>query len=135
MKNIFSFFILITLFTSCKKTIENIQEDIVVNAMTDGQWRVTKFTKGSTDITTNFSTYKFQFLKNNTVQAINNGSVENTGSWSADANARTIASNFSNTTAIIINLNGTWKITNNSWTFVEATQTVNSEVLTLRLDK
>jgi hypothetical protein len=32
-------------------------------------------------------------------------------------------------------INGTWKITKNSWTFVEATQTNGLEIKTLRLDK
>jgi hypothetical protein len=119
----------------CAKTIESVQEDLVIKAMTDGQWRVTKFTTGTSDLTADFSPYKFQFIKDNTVQAINNSNIENTGSWAADAVARTISSSFSGATPTVTLLNGTWKITNNSWTFVEATQTVNNEVRTLRLDK
>ena len=107
----------------------------MIKAMTDGQWRVTKFTRDTADVTADFSPYKFQFRTNNTVEAINNGSAETTGNWSANASARTIASSFSSANAIVSLLNGTWVITNNSWTFVEATQTVNNEVRTLRLDK
>lgn len=135
MKNILFLFILCVCLSSCKKIVESVQEDLVVKAMTDGQWRVTKFTRDNTDVTTDFSAYKFQFRSNNTVEAINNGSSETTGTWSANASARTIASSFSSANATVSLLNGTWTITNNSWTFVEATQTVNSEVRTLRLDK
>lgn len=135
MKNIITLLLICFCFTNCKKTIEAIQEDLVIKAMTDGQWRVTKLTRDNTDVTTDFSPYKFQFRSNNSVEAINNGATETSGSWSANATARTIASNFSNANATVSLLNGTWNITNNSWTFVEATQTVNNEVRTLRLDK
>lgn len=135
MKNYFILLILLVSLANCKKAIQSAQEDLVIKAMTDGQWRITKFTSGSSDVTATFTPYKFQFQKDNTVQAINNGSIENTGSWNADASARTISSSFSGASSTLSLLNGIWKITNNSWTFVEAIQTVNSEVLTLRLDK
>jgi len=112
-----------------------LQEDVVIKAMTDGQWRMTKFTRAGTDITADFAPYLFQFRANNTVEAINNGNTEKTGTWSADPTARTISSSFSNAAATLMLLNGTWQMTSNGWTHVEATQTVNSEVLTLRLDK
>jgi len=126
---------LLILASSCKKTIEKIQENIVLKAMTDGQWRLTKFTRNGNDMTADFAPYRFQFYSNNTVDAINNGTTEKTGTWDADTNALTITSTFANAGNPLILLNGTWKITSNSWTFVEATQTVNNEVLTLRLDK
>ncbi len=120
---------------SCKKAIENAQEDLVIKAMTDGQWRVTKFTKDATDVTASFATYKFQFRENKTVEAINNGATESTGTWNANAEAKTITSNFPSGNGTVGLLNGTWNITRNSWTYVEATQTVNGEVRSLRLDK
>ena len=42
MKQLFAFFVVL-LTSSCKKTIQNIQEDLVIKAMTDGQWAVTNF--------------------------------------------------------------------------------------------
>lgn len=125
----------LVVLASCKKIKENIQEDLVIKAMTDGQWRVSSFTRGSENKTADFSPYRFQFRSNKTVEAINNGTTEKTGTWEADPNTRTITSNFFNATATVMLLNGTWLITNNSWDFVEATQTVNNEVLKLRLDK
>jgi len=119
-------------FVSC---IKKKQEEKVLDAMTNGQWKVTSFVKGSNDLTSNFAPYRFQFKTNNTVDAINNGTVENTGTWNEDVNAQTISSNFINAANPVVLLNGTWKITNNSWTWVEANQTVNNELLALRLDK
>jgi hypothetical protein len=112
-----------------------VQEDLVVKAMTDGQWRVTSFKRDNNDVTAGFSTYTFQFKEDKTVEAINNGSVESKGTWNGNAEIKTITSSFNNASATVMLLNGTWKITNNSWTFVEATQSVNNEVRTLRLDK
>lgn len=135
MKNILALLLLALSFTSCKKSIIAAQEDLIVKAMTDGQWRVTKFTRDATDVTTDFTPYKFQFRSNSTVEAINNGATESTGTWAGNAEARTIASDFTNAAATLMLLNGTWNITKNSWTYVEATQTVNNEIRTLRLDK
>lgn len=124
------------LLAGCKKAIESAQENIVIKAMTDGQWKITRFKRDTSDITATFSPYQFQFRADNTVEAINAGAVETKGTWTADTGARTIASSFTNgANATLQLLNGTWAITNNSWTFVEATQMVNGEVRTLRLDK
>ena len=131
MKKIFTVIILVLLAGCIKKK----QEDMVVNAMVEGQWKVTKFIKGSSEITPDFAPYKFQFKTNFTVDAINNGTVEKTGSWNADATTQTITSNFTNASAPLTLLNGTWQITNNSWTWVEATQSLNGELYSLRLEK
>lgn len=137
MKNTLLIIFLTCTLLGCKKSVtETIQENIVVKAMTDGQWKVTRFMKGPADVTVQFSPYLFQFRSDKTVEAINNTNIESRGTWNADATARTITSAFgSNAAQTLTLLNGTWLITNNSWTFVEATQTVNNEVRTLRLDK
>jgi hypothetical protein len=131
MNKVYAVIFLFVLFGCVKKKEENL----VVNAMVNGQWKVTNFKKAGTDVTGDFSSYLFQFKTNYTVDAINNGAIEKTGSWNADASAQTISSTFSNATNPLVLLNGTWQITNNSWTWVEATQTVNGELLNLRLDK
>lgn len=120
---------------SCRKLKDKIQEDLIVKAITDGVWRVTNYTKGGTNLTADFASYRFQFYMNSTVDAINNGTIDKKGTWQADVNARTVTANFTNTTLPLLLLNGTWKITRNNWTFVEATQTVNGEVANLRIDK
>jgi hypothetical protein len=134
MKKLLLFTLLIGIF-SCQKAKDQIQKDLIVKAITDGVWRVTSFVKAGADKTAEFAPYTFQFHTNLTVDAINNGSTEKTGTWQADPNAKTVAASFTNASTQLMMLNGTWQITKNSWTFVEATQTVNGEVLKLRIDK
>lgn len=135
MKYVFAL-ILIMGLAGCKKQIEKIQTNLVIEAMTTGQWKMVSFKDGSTDLTQDFSPYTFQFKTNYTVDAIKNSLVESSGTWNADADAKTISSNFNPpATNPLPFLNGTWKITNNSWTFVEANQTVNGVLRTLRLEK
>jgi lipopolysaccharide export LptBFGC system permease protein LptF len=134
MKKLLSLILIVSLL-SCEKKKEEVQEELVILAMTSGQWKVTNYTMGSMNHTSDFNPYLFQFKSNNTVDAINNGSVEKTGSWQGDPNARTIASQFTNANATLTLLNGTWNITRNSWTYVEAKQTINGAEHSLRLDK
>jgi hypothetical protein len=135
MKKLYTLFLLVSVLGSCKKTTEKIGEDLVIKAMTDGQWKITKFTQNSTDITASFSGYKFQYYSNKTVDAILNGTTERTGSWDGNASAKTTYANFPGAPSPISLINGTWSITNNSWTYVEATQINGAETKTLRLDK
>jgi len=135
MKNILAFILIAIAFTGCKKTIENAQEDALIQIMTSGQWSVTSFKKGSDDITTDFSGYKFQFKSNRTVDAIKNSLIEKTGTWEGNAFNRSIFSNFTNVVHPLLLLNGTFIITDSGLTYVEASQTVNGEVRMLRLDK
>ena len=128
-------FILITIFTGCIKTAQQVQENIVIQAVTTGQWKVTTFINDGTDVTSSFAPYTFQFKTNFTVDAYNNGSVENTGTWNADAGSKTITSNFSNPSTTLLLLNGTWSITNSTMTSVDATLTLNGKTKTMRLDK
>lgn len=127
--------IFLLLFASCKKKIQEITEDLIIQAMTNGEWVITSFTQNGNNITTDFSSYKFKFYSNKTVDAIKNGSVENNGTWDGNANTRNIMANFQSANYPLIILNGTWHVTNNSWTFVEATQTNGLEVKSLRLEK
>ena len=135
MKKLYTLFLLVIVFGSCKKTTEKIGEDLVIKAMTEGQWTITKFTQNSTDITTSFSGYKFQYHSNKTVDAILNGTTERTGSWDGNATAMTTSANFPGAPSPISLINGTWNITKNSWTYVEATQINGAETKTMRLDK
>jgi len=135
MKKLIPLLSIIILLGSCKKTAEKIGEDLVVKAMTDGQWKITKFTQNSTDITSNFSGYKFQYYSNKTVDAILNGVKDRSGNWDGNASAMTTWADFPGSQAPISLINGTWNITDSGWTYVEAKQTNGTEVKTLRLDK
>ncbi|HKC35497.1 MAG TPA: hypothetical protein VKB95_05515 [Chitinophagaceae bacterium] len=135
MKRLIALFLIIFALGSCKKTAEKIGEDLVIKAMTDGQWKITKFIQNSTDITSSFSGYKFQYYSNKTVDAILNGVKERSGNWDGNATTMTTWADFPGAPNPISLINGTWNITDSGWTYVEATQTVGSEVKTLRLDK
>ena len=134
MKTVLPLLVFLIAFSGCKKAIEKLQEDAIIRAMTDGQWKVTSFTVNGTDITSNFSEYKFQYYSNKTVDAIKNGSVERTGTWDGDAGTMTTSANFSGAPTPLSLINGSWHIDNNSWTFVVASQN-GTETKTMRLDK
>jgi len=135
MKKLITLILICAAFTSCKKTKEKIAYDLVIEAMTNGQWVITKFTQNGNNITTDFSGYKFQYYSNKTVDAIKDGVKERTGNWDGNASSMTTWADFPGAPLPILLINGTWHITNNSWTFVEASQTVGAETKTMRLDK
>lgn len=126
---------LLLLLSGCKKYIEEKKENIIIEAMTNGQWAITSFVKGGTDITSSFESYKFQYYSNRTVDAIKNGTVENTGTWDGDVYTMTTWANFNNASAALALINGNWHIDNNSWTYVVASQTSGSETKLMRLEK
>jgi hypothetical protein len=126
-----SFFLL----TGCKKAIEEAKEDLVIKAMTDGQWIITSFLLNGSNITPDFSLYRFKYYSNKTVDAINNGIVEKTGTWDGNASTMTTSANFISPAYPLNLINGNWHIIRNSWTYVEASQTVGSDTKFMRLEK
>lgn len=136
MKPAFTLFLILLIITSgCKKSVEKLQEDAVLQAMTNGKWLVTKYLNGTTDITEQFSTYSFQFHSNRTVDALNNNNLEKSGTWDASAENKTIVANFISSQNPLPYLNGTWTLTKYSFNYVEAKMIINSEERILRLDK
>jgi hypothetical protein len=135
MKKILPFLIVFLVSSGCKKTVESVQEDLVIKAMTDGRWKVTNFVLNGTTITADFSTYKFKYYSNKTVDAINNGTVEKTGTWDGNASTMTTSASFSSPAYPLSLINGSWLITRNSWTYVESTQTSGADTKVMRLDK
>ena len=135
MKKLIPLLFIMIFLGSCKKTAEKIGEDLVIKAMTDGQWTITKFTLNSADITSSFSGYKFQYHSNKTVDAILNGVTERTGNWDGNASAMTTWADFPGSPNPISLINGTWNITDSGWRHVEAKQSNGTEVKILRLDK
>lgn len=125
----------IFLFASCKKTVDNIKTDLVIQAMTDGEWTLTKFTMNGVDISTDFTGYKFKYYSNKTVDAIKNGIVEKTGTWDGNASTMTTWANFTGASYPLNLINGSWHIDRNSWIYVESSQTIGTDSKTMRLDK
>lgn len=125
--------------TGCKKIIqktqEQIAEDIIVKAMTDGQWQVLGYNDG-TEYVSEFSEYRFQFKSDRTVDAIKNAATEATGTWNGDGYKREITTNYSSSAPNTLKrLNGVWYIAASTWTSVRATQTINGKLTTLELKK
>ncbi len=137
MKKIYfvALFISFFLLPSCRKAIENRLNDVIINSMTDGQWMITSFINNDSDITTQFSGYKFQYHNNKTLDAFKNGFIELTGDWDGNALDKTTWASFPGNSLPITLLNGTWKITNNTWTYVVASQTNGTVTRTFRLEK
>src|SRR6476661_9961758 len=110
MKNLYVLF-LVLFAAGCgvkDKIVEQQQQNLIMSAITSGQWKVTGYVKGGTDVTADFSGYLFQFKNNYTVDALLNGTLEKTGSWAAagDMQAQTMTASFSNATYPLILLNG-----------------------------
>lgn len=135
MRRIFVILILTVLLSGCKKTIEQVQEDLVLKAMTDGQWKITNFILDGSSKTADFANYKFKYYSNKTVDAFNNGVVEKRGTWDGNASTMTTSANFSGAVNPLDLINGNWNITKNSWTYVEATQNIGANTKFMRLDK
>ena len=134
MKTVLLLFCLV-FFAGCKKTIEQKVQNAIMDAMTNGQWAITSFTANDSDVTPRFAGYKFQYFSNYTVNAINHDTLESTGTWQGDVNAMNISADFPNAAVPLLLLNGTWHITDNSWTYVKASMATGTGVRTLILEK
>lgn len=135
MKNLLLLLILVFSLTTCKKAVQRSAEDAIVVAMVNGQWAITNFVQNGTNHTADFNNYKFQYYSNKTVDAIKNGTIEQTGNWDGNAATMTTSANFPVATTPLNLINGDWHIDNNSWTFVIASQINSTETKTMRLDK
>src|SRR5437764_8385877 len=85
-----------TLFASlsCKKAIEKKEQQMVMNAITNGVWIVEQYVEGSNNISNQFLNYTFQFNSNGTVTGkIDSNSTS--GTWSGNASDTTIIAQFS----------------------------------------
>lgn len=120
---------------SCKKAIEKAKENVIVNAMTSGQWRVASFVSNGTDKTAEFAGYSFRYYENRTVDAINGGMVEKKGTWTENVDRLEILANFPSAASPLVQINGNWKINRTDWTYVEATLIADGVTTNMRLEK
>ncbi|MEI2739896.1 MAG: hypothetical protein V9F01_14075 [Chitinophagaceae bacterium] len=137
MRKIATCFLMVVL-VSCGKNGDDttpVQEDLVVKAMTDGQWAITIFTLNGNNITPDFYGYRFKYYSNKTVDAKFNGNVVNTGTWDGSASTMTTSANFPGAVYPLTLINGSWRIDRSSWTYVEASQTIGSDTKTMKLVK
>ncbi|RYY55157.1 MAG: hypothetical protein EOO09_11640 [Chitinophagaceae bacterium] len=135
MKAFLPLLLLLSLAPSCKKAIEKKKENIIVSAMTSGQWKVASFVSNGTDRTAEFAGYSFKYYEDRTVDAINSGTVEKKGTWAENVDRLEILANFPSAANPILQINGNWKINRTDWTFVEATLVSDASTTTMRLEK
>lgn len=127
---------IILLFSAfgCKKAVEDIKKNYVIDVMTNGRWYVEQFKDGSVEVTADFAGYEFQFYQNGKVDGIKSTSTEQ-GTWVEDVNALTITSNFPSSGAPLQKLNAVWKLTDAYPDLVVAQAVESAETHYLKLRK
>src|ERR1035437_5105150 len=120
--------------SSCKKFVQQQEENAILKIMTNGQWIVTNYSENDTDITGSFSGYSFQFRTNGTVSGIKGGTSVN-GTWSANISNYSITSDFPTAGAPLDKLNAVCTITDSYTDSVSANANINSAINYLSLKK
>ncbi|WP_207512380.1 hypothetical protein [Longitalea luteola] len=118
---------------SCKKLLEKKAQNMVVDAMTSGEWIVEQYMEGSNNISNQFLNYSFKFYENGTVTGTINSTTTD-GTWEGNVTDYTITSEFPSATDPLKKLNGVWKLKDTDWDYVKAEKTTADglNVLTLR---
>ncbi|WP_207492410.1 hypothetical protein [Aridibaculum aurantiacum] len=129
-----AFFMMIA--PSCSKDkMQQKVEDLVVQVMIDGVWKVTKYEEGTDDQTALFTDWESQFFENRTCKAKNIvTNVEVPGTWEGSYATQTMTGNFNNHPPIN-KLNGTWKIIRSNYTVGEFSRELNGVVYKLSIQK
>jgi hypothetical protein len=110
----------LTLLTmSCKKAIEKKAQDIVMDAITHGEWIVEQYIEGSNNLSSQFLDYRFKFNEDGTLSGTAN-SISTDGTWAPNVSDYTITSDFPTAADPLKKLNGLWKIKDSDWDYVKA---------------
>ncbi|HEV3252587.1 MAG TPA: hypothetical protein VGZ71_16620 [Puia sp.] len=131
---LFLFLFIPGVFPSCKKFVQQQEQNALINILTNGVWVVTNYSENGNNITSAFSGYTFQFKSNGTVMGINGSTVVN-GTWAGDLNKRTITSDFPTAGTPIDKLNAVWTITDSYVDSVSANTIINSQTDYLSMKK
>lgn len=132
--NLIVFLMVLLTVASCKKTVENQQKNIIIEAMTTGVWFVYQYTEAGTDVTAGFSGYEFKFDQNGTVTGTL-ATSSTPGTWSANISNYSITSQFPSAGDPLQKLNGTWIIKDSYLDFVKAEMVTPSGTNQLQLQK
>lgn len=119
---------------SCKKAIENKAQDMIMDAITNGEWIVEQYLEDSNNISNQFLNYSFKFYTDGTVTGIVSSTTTN-GTWVGNATDYTINSEFPSASDPIKKLNGLWKIKDSYWDYVKAEMVTSSGTNVLFLRK
>ncbi len=118
---------------SCKKAIEKKAQDMIMDAITNGEWIVEQYFENGNNASSQFLNYSFRFYENGTLTStISNTATD--GTWVPNTTEYTIVTEFPTATDPLKKLNGLWKIKDSYWDFVKAERATASgtDVLMLR---
>jgi hypothetical protein len=121
------------LSTSCKKLIEKKVQDMVMDAITHGEWVVEQYFEGNNNLSSQFLDYRFKFNEDGTL--IGTTSIGSTdGTWNPNLSDYTITADFPTAADPLSKLNGLWKIKDSGWDYVKAEMQTpdGTRLLTLR---
>jgi hypothetical protein len=119
---------------SCKKAIEKKQEQIVMDAITNGLWIVDLYSEDGVVMTANYAGYEFKFNDNETLNAYKSG-TSTLGTWKPDIIQYTITTNFPTATNPLDKLSSTWKLTDSDWDYVKSESSASGIRRILQLRK
>lgn len=134
MLKLLPFLLLISLSFSCKKAIEKKQEQVVMDAITNGFWIVDLYSEDGNVMTSSYADYQFKFNDDETINALSSGPAV-PGTWKPDISQYTITTNFPGATNPIQKLNSVWKLTDSDWNYVKSESTLNGVKKVLHLRK
>lgn len=112
-------FLALIVSTSCKKVIEKKVEDMVMGAITSGEWLVEQYKEGDTNLSNQFLNYLFKFNSNGTLTGTINSTATD-GTWAPNTTEFTITADFPTAGDPLKKLNGLWKIKDSDWDYVKA---------------
>src|SRR5687768_7428025 len=119
---------------SCKKAIERKQEQVIMDAITNGLWVVELYTENGEILTGEYNGYEFKFNDNETLNAIRSGTSV-AGTWKPDITLYTITTNFPGAAYPLTELSSVWKLTDSDWDYVKSVSSVNGVQKVLHLRK
>lgn len=120
--------------SSCQKLVDEQKRNLLVQAITSGQWEIESYMEGAAALTDQFAGYAFQFTENGTVTGTRDDTAHQ-GTWTGDMANYSISSYFPNAGEPLNKLNGTWLITDGRLDHVVAEMRVGEEITVLKLKK
>jgi hypothetical protein len=121
--------------SACKKAVENVKEDLVMDLITNNLWLISNFKEGTTDLTGNFAAYQFKFNRDGSVLGQKSGEPDAVGNWKGNSDDMSITSSFPSGPAPLDKLTGKWMITKTTLSSVKSNRVAGSITYNLDLVK
>lgn len=97
---------------SCKKALDKIKEQEIVNAITNGTWIVSKFVENTTNTTADFNGWETIYYDNGTFTSTKTGEPTVNGTWAGNASNWTFTITYNTTPPVpLTKLAGVWTVT------------------------